>query len=165
MKTNRKASATQKPEMIIKSRVPRGWKPAPAATHPVSVSIQNMPWNQRKRRLETATTYAEVCALSRLGDQPLISRVGEVVLHRNGISGQPFHTVTFMGDGGGAEGEAMFMATIFDYDPAREGALVDFNPFCAVVLCREAGAGCIERLYRGDNYSPFLTAIVRISER
>jgi len=125
------------------------------------IQISRMPWNQRKARLENATTYAEVCALSTLGENQLVASVCGVVSHRNGISGQPFHTVVFFA-GAAGDGKKM-IATIFDCDVEREGMLADFNPYCAVVLVDEAGAGEIESCFRGDNYAPFIAAIVRVS--
>jgi hypothetical protein len=118
------------------------------------IAISNMPWNQRKRLLETATTYAEVCRLSRVGDVNLVCRVLDVTSHRNGISGAPFHTVCFdsqLDDGS----VARLMATIFvGYE----------SEFCAVVRCSEAGAGLVESCFRGDNYAPFLARIIRLAD-
>ena len=125
------------------------------------IQISRMPWNQRKARLENATTYAEVCALSTLGENQLVASVCGVVSHRNGISGQPFHTVVFLT--GYADGGKKMIATIFDCDVEREGMLADFNPYCAVVLVDEVATGDVESCFRGDNYAPFIAAIVRIS--
>lgn len=116
--------------------------------------IGSMPWSQRKRLLETASTYDEVCRLSRLGDSNLIVRVTDVQFHRNGSAGAPFHTVCFKSqlDDGSVE---RLVATIF----------VGFeSEFCAVIRCDEVHNGSSDSCFRGDNYAPFLARIVRLSE-
>jgi hypothetical protein len=120
------------------------------------IQISRMPWGQRKARLEIATTYAEICTLSTLGEIQLIVSVRDVVSHRNGISGAPFHTVCFDGrlDNGST---VRLMGTIF------LGKFLGDADQCAVVRCDEAGAGEIESCFRGDNYAPFIAAIVRVS--
>ena len=86
----------------------------------------------------------------------MIESVCGVVSHRNGISGKPFHTVCFNGEvDGGAT--VRLMATIF------LGRFLGDDDQCAVVRCDEAGAAEIESCFRGDNYAPFVAAIVRIS--
>jgi hypothetical protein len=139
-----------------------------AAEAHLAIQVSRMPWTQRKARLENASTYAEVCTLSTLQDSvhgvnQLVARVCGVVSHRNGVDGQPFHTVVFFA-GAAGDGKKM-IATIFDCDVEREGILSDRNPYCAVVLVDEVASGDVESCFRGDNYAPFISAIVRISQR
>jgi hypothetical protein len=119
------------------------------------------------RLLSIAKSYRDVINVAKKWttdsrEGVMVKDVINVEYHRNGISGESFYTVIFSGDFG-AEENVVLMATLFEYDVEEdEGTFAGSNPFCAVVRVDEVGCKRIESNWRGDQFSPFIEAVVRI---
>jgi hypothetical protein len=83
---------------------------------------------------------------------PLVERVTSVSLHRNGISGEPFHVVVFEAVGG----DSKMLAVMFD-GPGQV-AVLDLD------LLEEAIIEFGENSFRGDDYEPELRVAVMNAE-
>jgi hypothetical protein len=86
--------------------------------------------------------------------QPLITRVEQVVYHRNGICGEGFYVVEFIATAAGSYDDRhpqRLLATVFVDITARQPS----NPVVAVVDPTDP-----TRCFRGDHYADALLAVV-----